>query len=118
MLNIHYCQTCAKKVLEHSHFALFVYQQICDHFLQKNDFWEIFDINDVSSNDIFDVLSFLEERKFIITTESNIDTLKIKPNGVKILNLLTNKKHVYNYSKKKKPQYCEYEICVKDGIHD
>ncbi len=82
MLTIQYCEKCKQQISEYGDIAFSLFSFACEQFY-KNDPLEVStDLDDFpNSSDV--MIKFLENKGFIITTESSKQTIQIKPLGLK-----------------------------------
>jgi len=78
MLMIHYCEECRNKLVDYGEIAYHIYTEACEYWIYNSEYFEMFAPSDCDLK----VLSFLESKGYMISTECSQDLLKIKPLGI------------------------------------
>lgn len=79
MLKIFYCTKCHDKIQKWGEFAVLIYEQVCEYYVQYSSPLEVDD--DIALVGTTEILSFLEKRHYIVTVDCGISTIKAKPLG-------------------------------------
>lgn len=81
MLDINYCQECREKLEDCGELAVTLFETICEAWIDTE---QIHLVEDECTyiRDYIAVAKYLESKGFIVTTESGINTLAIKPIGL------------------------------------
>lgn len=105
MLTIIYCDRCKDSLLEYGEIAFTLFSFICDQFF-KNDPLEISTNIEDSIHGYSMIVRFLELKGFVLTTESGVESIQVKPLGF----------HCFGDNDWKVCRFCVHEEIFGDSI--
>ena len=79
MLDLHYCRECREKLEDCGEFALELFELICMSYIVEEPFIIVVDYSGFS---FMEVVKYLELKGFVMTTESGISNIAVKPFGL------------------------------------
>jgi hypothetical protein len=82
MLSILYCQDCQEKLRAYGEYVSDLYDVVLYDYL-VNDIVSYFFLTDKDANKLGIAINFLEDRGYIVSTETSFDCISVKPLGIR-----------------------------------